>query len=232
MDIPVRFKFFDKLKLYQDYLKQDSMLEKNKSEYWLYEKCILFWAYSPRHQHIGRPLDADVFCVDSERLHILPTIARRLSTDSGSISWLEENVTSKPAAIHAIANLNTLGLVKTVSIYKNGDDIDTVFLDFPKKVYVNQKGFLLGELLFETYENPSFLSKDYRKYKLTLFTFHTAFIALFLTIFLVFFDLLFRFIKPAVIAVTVKELYGFFWWSPVLTIFVLFLGFRKLWKNL
>lgn len=77
MNIPIKFKFFDKLKLYQDYLKESSMLEKTKSEYWLCEKSIMFWAYSKDHQHLGVPLSDGTF-TENKRAEIILKIAEKI----------------------------------------------------------------------------------------------------------------------------------------------------------
>lgn len=235
MDIPIKFKFFDKLRLYQDYLKESSMLEKTKSDYWLYEKAVLYWAYSQGHQHLGRPLNAKVFCADIERVNTLPQIVDKLAKNASHTMWVKNNIRSEPAARHAVAILATLGFVNVVSRYTKENVGDMAFLNFPREVCFNDKGFLLGELLFETYENPGFWPKNFRKYKLALLAFYTTFIVLFLTVFLVFLNQLLLIIKPdgfVKIGVYIGKLLGYSWWSIITTCFLIYLGLKQVWKRL
>lgn len=222
MDIPIKFKFFDKLKLYQDYLKEGSMLEKTKDPYWLCEKSIMFWAYSKDHQHLGVPLSVSTF-TKKKRAEIISEIAEKVGKDNyEAIRWVKDQITNATAVQRVLENLITLELV-------------TKIFDSSKEVTVNLKGFLLGELLFETYEKPGFWSRNFRKYKLVLIAFYTTFIVLFLTVFLVFVDQLLRLIKPesfATIGVYIGKFLGYSWWSTVTTCFLIYLGLRRVWKRL
>ena len=99
MDIPIKFKFFDKLKLYQDYLKKDSMLEKTKSECWLCEKSIMLWAYSEDHKHLGVPLSVLTFVRVAEK--ILGGAKKISGSNREAIKWVEGNVGNKTAMLGA-----------------------------------------------------------------------------------------------------------------------------------
>lgn len=222
MDIPIKFKFFDKLKLYQNYLKASSMLEKTKDSYWLCEKSIMFWAYSKDHQHLGVSLSVGTF-TKNKRAEIISEIAEKIGGDNyEAIRWVKDRITKAKAVQRVLENLATLGLVAKPT-------------DSSKGVTVNLKGFLLGELLFETYQKPGFWSKNFRKYKLALIAFYITFMVLFLTVFLVFVDQLLRLIKPesfVTIGVYIGRLLGYSWWSTVTTCFLIYLGLRQVWKRL
>lgn len=217
MNIPIRFKFFDKLKLYQDYLKKDSMLERTKPDYWLYEKSILLWAYSQYHQHLGVKLNTNTL---KHRSKLVSDFAKVIGQNNySSIRWVEKNVSKEEALQRIIENLTTLELA---------DKIDST----PEIFTVNLKGFLLGELLFETYENPSFWSKNFRKYRLALFVFYATFIVLLLTVPLIFLNQLFELVKPEVFGIYVGRLFGYSWWSTTTTVFMIYLGLKQIWKRL
>lgn len=53
---PIRFKFWDKLKLYKDYLDKSSIY---RDKYWKEYEIILLWAASPYHKHLGTYLNSD-----------------------------------------------------------------------------------------------------------------------------------------------------------------------------
>ncbi|MBL7159828.1 hypothetical protein ISS85_05090 [Candidatus Microgenomates bacterium] len=229
MDIPIRFKFFDKLKLYQDYLKEDSMLEKTKSEYWLCEKAIMLWAYSDDHQHLGVPLSVVTFVHKSKE--ILEGARRIDSSNKKAIRWVGENIDNKEAMLRVVENLIILELATDLKPQQERVNPK----DYSREVTVNLKGFLLGELLFETYENSGFWSRNFRKYKLALFVFYATFIVLFLTVYLVFLEQLFRLIKPesfVAIGAYIGKFLGYSWWSTVTTCFLIYLGLRRVWKRL
>lgn len=229
MDIPIKFKFFDKLKLYQDYLKEGSMLEKTKSEYWLCEKSIMLWAYSKDHKHLGVPLSVGTFI---EKAGKILEGARKIGrSNHESIRWVEGNANNKEAMLRVLENLIVLELVTDLKPSLEKADPK----DYSREITVNLKGFLLGELLFETYEEPGFWSRNFRKYKLALLVFYTTFIVLFLTVFLVFVDQLFRLIKPesfVAIGVYIGGFLGYSWWSILTTFFLIYLGLKQVWKML
>lgn len=222
MDIPIKFKFFDKLKLYQDYLKTSSMLEKTKDQYWLCEKSIMLWGYSKKHQHLGIPLGIDTFA-KKERANIISKIAEKIGGNNyGAVEWVGNNIRDKIAVQRVIENLITLELV-------------TKAVDNPNGITINLKGFLLGELLSETYENPGFWSKNFRKYKLALLTFYTTFTTLLLTVYLVFLEQLFQLIKPEsflAIGIYIGRFLGYSWWPIITTGFLVYLGLIYIWKKL
>lgn len=229
MDIPIKFKFFDKLKLYQDYLKRDSMLEKTKSEYWLCEKSIMLWAYSEDHEHLGVPLGVNTFVERAEK--ILEGARKIGESNLEAIKWVKDNAGRETAMLRVLENLIVLNLVTDLKPQHEKANPK----DYSREIIVNLKGFLLGELLFETYEKPGFLSRNFRKYKLTLFAFYTTFIILFLTIYLIFIEQLCRLIKPesfVTIGVYIGRFLGDSWWSTITTCFLIYLGLRHVWKRL
>lgn len=229
MDIPIKFKFFDKLKLYQDYLKEDSMLEKTKSEYWLFEKSIMLWAYSGDHEHLGVPLDITTFINKADK--ILEGAKKIGGSNYKTINWVKENATNKKAIPRIIENLITLELVTELETQLEKKDSK----EYSRKIAINLRGFLLGELLFETYEQPGFWSNNFRKYKITLLTFYLAFIILFITIFLVFLNQLFQLIKPenfVTMGTSIGKCTGCSWWSIITSCFLIFLGLRQIWRKL
>lgn len=139
-----------------------------------------------------------------------------------AIRWVKDQITNKVAVQRVLENLITLELVNK-------------FIGLPEKVAVNLKGFLLGELLFETYEKPRFLSRNFRKYKLALLVFYSTSIVLFLTVFLIFIEQFFRLIKPEnfiAIDVYIGTFFGYSWWSTVMTCFLIYLGLKQIWKGL
>lgn len=229
MDIPIRFKFFDKLKLYQDYLNSGSMLERTKSEYWLCEKSIMFWAYSKDHNHLGVPLNVNTFVKRAGKiLEVAKMIGR---SDHETIKWVKDNVTNATAILRVLENLIVLELVTDLIPHQEKANSK----DYSREITVNLKGFLLGELLFETYEKPEFWSRNFRKYKLALFVFYTTFIILFLTVYLVFIEQFFRLIKPeglVTIGLYIGRFLGYSWWSTITTSILIFLGLKKIWKKL
>ena len=58
-EVPIRFRFFDKLKLYNDFITKKSIYQ-NK----LWDECqsILAWSSSANHKHIGVFLDTNIIC--------------------------------------------------------------------------------------------------------------------------------------------------------------------------
>lgn len=222
MDIPIKFKFFDKLKLYQDYLKESCMHEKTKMPYWLYEKAFMLWGYSEAHQHLGKPLDIRIL-TEEERAAIILKNAEKIGKNNyGAIGWVKKNMTNEDAARQVIRNLIALELATR----------DT---NHPEGVTINLKGFLLGELLFETYEKQGFWSKNFRKYKFALFAFYTAFAILFLTIFLVFIGQLIQLVGAKnLIAISdyIQRSLGCSWWATITICFLIYLGLRRIWEKL
>lgn len=221
MDIPIKFKFFDKLKLYQDYLKEGSMLEKTKDTYWLCEKSIMFWSYSKDHQHLGVPLSVNTFTKD-KRAKTISEIAEKIGVDNfGAIKWVKNKITDITTVERILENLITLELV-------------TKLAPSSKEIAVNLKGFLLGELLFETYEKPGFWSRNFRKYKLALLVFYISFIVLLITVYLVFIEQLVRIIRPegfVAIELYIGKFLGGSWWSTITVSFLIYLGLRQAWKR-
>ncbi|MBU1110027.1 hypothetical protein KKB83_00150 [Patescibacteria group bacterium] len=236
MDIPITFKFFDKLKLYQDYLNESSMLERTKNPYWLCEKAMMLWGYSDAHQHLGVPLSAGTF-TKKERAEIIIKNSEKIGRNNyEAIEWIKGNIMSGEAVQRILENLITLELVTRDTsrserlTQKNNSEVEDIIQ--LKEITINLKGFLLGELLFETYENPGFWSKNFRKYKFSLLIFYTTFVVLLFTVYFVFLGQLFQFIKPGEIAIFVRQLLGYSWWVTVTTCFLTYLGLKQVWNKL
>lgn len=233
MDIPIRFKFFDKLKLYQDYLKQDSMLQRTKSAYWLAAKLIMFWGYSNDHQHLGVPLN--VRLLDTKSPEILESLEKIGGRNNNATSWVKGNFKNKNELIRFVGNMLVLELVtKYANLSGNSGYTPINNLD-PGEVVISLKGFLLGELLFETYEKPGFWSKNFRKYKFALLVFYLTFIITILTVYSLFIGQFkdwtgaedFLTIGSYIVSAITQ-----FWWSLTITCLILLLGLRHLWNRL
>ena len=233
MNIPIKFKFFDKLKLYQDYLQKGSMLEKTKDNYWLCEKSILFWGYSKDHQYLGVPLGVDIFTKNKRAKRILENAEKIGEDNYRAVRWVMKKKNNRTEMKRILENLITLEFVtKFVSSSKEDSKevVSETASEQSLEVTLNLKGFLLGELLFETYEEPKFWSRNFRKYKLALLVFYVAFTFLLFTVFFVFIEHLFRLIGLGNFMVICIWFLGCFWWSTVMTCFLIFLLLRQIWK--
>ena len=189
-EVPIRFRFFDKLKLYNDFITKKSIYQ-NK----LWDECqsILAWSSSANHKHIGVFLDTNIICgifgIDKSLFKSINNNANKTKSDilsrlsnrndnekkdyikiinsmpDGDINRQElkdklikfalqksqiknyfndkfvENVTTKIINDNlgniepAIKNLHVMGF----------GDLDSE----GKKIRINQKGFLMGELIQE-----------------------------------------------------------------------------------
>lgn len=58
MDIPIRLKFFKKLELYQEIIRQNKKAKKTEKKAWDMGKCILRWA-AEEHHHLDSPIKRD-----------------------------------------------------------------------------------------------------------------------------------------------------------------------------
>ena len=160
MDIPIiKFKYFEKLKLYHDYLDPKSVFEKEKMKYWQHEKMILLWAYSDIHQHLYTALDNkrifEIYGIEDEKesefkkLNVLNLnindIVKDLKKDKGKVNYIKGNLVLKEFA----------------EATKEGNPEK-----YPERIRINRKGLLLGEMLYEVYCNPTFLRINFRKYKI------------------------------------------------------------------
>jgi hypothetical protein len=47
----------EEFKLFQGFMRQNSIWNTKKKSYWEHEKAILAWAYSKKHQHLGHPIN-------------------------------------------------------------------------------------------------------------------------------------------------------------------------------
>lgn len=58
-EVPIKFKFFEKLKLYNDFVSKESIFQEK-----LWDECqyILNWSASPKHKYIGTFLNKKIVC--------------------------------------------------------------------------------------------------------------------------------------------------------------------------
>jgi hypothetical protein len=205
------------------------MLERTKNEYWLCEKSIMLWAYSEDHKHLGVPLGVETFIKRAEK--ILEG-AKKIGGDNHQvIEWVKNNTTNRTAMLRVLENLIVLELATDLKHQQEGVDPK----DYSRVITVNLKGFLLGELLFETYEKPEFWSRSFRRYKLAFLVFYVTFIVLFLTVYFVFIEQLSRLIKPeslVAIGAYISRFLGSSWWSTIMIGFLIYLGLRNIWSRL
>lgn len=162
MDIPsIKFRYFEKLKLWHDYLSQNSIFESQKKKYWDHEKVFLLWAFTPLHGHLYTNIStarilqiynetgSDEFgklksYVDNDFAKKLDELKIDIDKNNGKINYVK-------------GNLDVEGFVKTTEVNPKG---------YPEKVRILPKGLLLGEILFESYsKEASFWNKNFRKYK-------------------------------------------------------------------
>lgn len=178
---------------------------------------------------LGVPLSVLTFVRIAEK--ILKGAKKIGGSNREAIKWVEGNVDNKRAMLRVLENLIVLELVTDLKPQQEKADPK----DYSRKITVNLKGFLLGELLFETYEKPGFWSKNFRKYKLALLAFYTAFAVLFLTIFLVFIEQLTQLVGTKnLIAISgyIQRSLGCSWWATITICFLIYLGLRHIWEKL
>lgn len=177
MDIPtIKFTFFDKLKLYRDYLAPSSVFEKQKQRYWQHEKMFCLWAYSNIHQHLYRPLSNQrlfqIYGIKEENkggkiIHKGPkdfeqTEIARIGTERLSLKDIIYDLVHEPGKI---------GFVKGNLVVKEfGDPSGEKREGIPDSVRINRRGILLGEIIHEAYhrDTPWYL-RDFLIYKFTYF---------------------------------------------------------------
>jgi|SRR3989344_1632307 len=149
MEIPsIKFRYFEKLKLWHDYLSPKSIFETKKIEYWRHEKTILQWAYSEKHQHLysyfGDGRIYEIYGIGRERPEI--------NLDAEIISNFLDNF--KGRLIYIKGNLFIKGFADLTFDEKG----------YPKEIRITPKGLLMGEIITESKSNSCF-KKDFRKYK-------------------------------------------------------------------
>jgi hypothetical protein len=174
ISLPVTFKYFDKLKLYQNFLLINTLSEATKRQYWLYEKLILRWAYSEGHQHLGSPIGTDklkhLFGIEGRVKEIVPKniseeqLFKRINTEDG-----------KNMLLPILGNLFAKGFADSVDVYSVGDKKGWV-----ERIRINNKGFIMGEILSEN------LLKRYLKYELAGILFKLFTLLLIITVILAF----------------------------------------------
>ncbi len=147
MDFPSNFSFLEKLKLYQNYLKNGSRIEKTKNRYWLYGKALLYWYYSEDNMHVGKPISASCLLSNEDIIPHIRTVARRIVRNDEEWKWLEVNATNRIELMHVIGNLYVMGFIKEVSRYNESDIkkelVSEEFLHALKEFFVSGRGFLL-----------------------------------------------------------------------------------------
>lgn len=160
MEVPINFKFLDKIAIYQEFLKPDSMLEKTKSRYWLYEKAILCWAYSPNHQHLGVPLGVVTFTKNKERKKELESIVSKMADSHVIAKEVVKELGKNEFVKQSMGNLVVLGLASELT-HDN--------FKMTESIRINRRGFLLGEMLSERYIENRLMARGFVFYKLSLY---------------------------------------------------------------
>lgn len=163
MNIPsIKLRYFEKLKLWHDYLSPNSIFETQKKEYWKHEKVFLLWAFTPLHRHLYTSITtARILEIYSEngsnefrmlKDYVNDDYARKLDEskkdidkDNGKINYVK-------------GNLDVEGFVRTTS-EKNTNG-------YPETVRILPKGLLLGEIIFEAYsKDAKWYQKNFRYYR-------------------------------------------------------------------
>lgn len=157
--MPINFKFLDKIAVYQEFLKPDSMLEKTKTRYWLYEKAILCWAYSPNHQHLGVPLGVKTFINNKNRKKELENIVSRMADSKALSEDVIKELSKNEFVKKSMGNLVVLGLASELTLDNS---------KMTESIRINRRGFLLGEILYERYTENRIAAKGFIFYKLSL----------------------------------------------------------------
>lgn len=167
MEVPINFKFLDKIAIYQEFLKADSMLEKTKSRYWLYEKAVLCWAYSSDHQHLGVPLSVGTFTDNKERKKELESIVSKLADSQVLAEEVIKELGKDEFVKQSMGNLVVLGLAFEIT-----HDI----FGMAESIRINRRGFLLGEMLNERYIENKLMAKGFISYKYSLWVLKIVFL--------------------------------------------------------
>jgi len=146
-EVPIRFRFYEKLKLYNDFVSKKSIFQEK-----LWDECqaILVWSASPKHKYIGQFLNVSVIRSifgaphpDSvgegdnlehamERSQIID-----LFIDEAFVRKVTKNILERNGVVvsQTILNLHIMGFGE---LGGTGDNIR-----------INRKGFLMGEVLIE-----------------------------------------------------------------------------------
>ncbi len=174
MDIPsIKFKYFEKLKLYHDYLSPGSVFQQQKKSYWDQEKLILLWAFSELHQHLYTSINSlrileafkELKTLDIKSHFVIEELERELSQDGEKINYVMGNLVIKDFA----------------DCTEGGGPKNT-----PTRIRINRKGLLVGEILNESYCKNKLRYKNFRIYKLGIFGLVILISFSILTIFIIF----------------------------------------------
>lgn len=182
MDIPsIKFRYFEKLKLWHDYLSASSVFETQKKAYWDHEKMILLWAFTDLHRHLLSGLD-------NKRLFQIYNLQREEDknyTDySGDFYKLKSKVIFSykqgmdqlrdeikryaGKMEHLKGNLVVKDFAEAIYCEednKNEEGGRDKKNKYPDKIRINPRGMLMGEILYENYCKPNMFRKNYWKYK-------------------------------------------------------------------
>lgn len=203
MDIPsIKFKYFEKLKLWHDYLSSQSIFENTKKEYWDYEKMILIWAYSSFHQHLytsidnNRIFEAFGFNRDKDTKEFTKKERKEIEelgiNDEKLKKRWHELINQIPADKGGKIN-KVMGNLVVKEFFENttggGPDYS------PHKIRVTAKGLLMGELLYEGYCDNNVWKKNFRIYKWGYEVWRILIIVSIITILWVFFNQFYQFIN-------------------------------------
>lgn len=162
-EVPIRFRFYEKLKLYNDFVSKKSIFQGK-----LWDECqvVLVWSASSKHKHIGTYLDTGRICeifgikkelfkncfIDLDKTK--DEKLRRLQSKSLNKPHYEESELkdlfpehfSKEIISKTVDNKlkEVLPTMKNLHVMGFGDLDET-----GEKIRINSKGFMMGELLIE-----------------------------------------------------------------------------------
>ncbi|NQV12734.1 MAG: hypothetical protein HQ530_00325 [Parcubacteria group bacterium] len=165
MDIPsIKIRFVEKLKLYHDYLSPNSVWETQKKDYWKHEKIILLWAFSDLHEHLYSSVDTnrllEIYSLDKEGEEINSCSGQFIELqEKMNIDYREEmNNLKQDLKLNSGKEIGKLNFVKGNLVVKEfavvteeGSPRDSQ--SPPKRIRINAKGLLLGEMLYEAHSN-------------------------------------------------------------------------------
>lgn len=184
MDIPsIKFRYFEKLKLWHDYLSPDSVFETQKKSFWDHEKMILLWAFTDLHRHLLSGLN-------NKRLFQIYDLQKTNKRDNKYIDYNGDFYKLKSKVIplyklkidelrneimnytgkmnHIKGNLVVKDFAKAIydeGVKRDEDDGENKKNKYPDSIRINPRGMLLGEILYENYCKPNIFRKNYRKYR-------------------------------------------------------------------
>lgn len=166
MDVPsIKFRYFEKLKLWHDYLSSNAVFEKEKADYWRHEKMILHWAYSKKHQHLFTSLT-------KERILEFYGINGQKKLNASDLEEINTEIDTQAIRDDIFSNSGKIAYCMGNLVVENFFDCIEKVGRVPEKIRVNRRGLLIGEVLNEAYYKPNVKNKNFRKYKIGYWGLH------------------------------------------------------------